>query len=38
MVPGLFNPITIKGLTLKTRIVMPPMANYMANDDGEITD
>jgi NADPH2 dehydrogenase len=36
--PGLFDPITIKGLTLKNRIVMPPMANYMANDAGEITD
>lgn len=28
--PGLFDPITIQGLTLKNRIVMPPMANHSA--------
>jgi NADPH2 dehydrogenase len=36
--PGLFDPITIKGLTLKNRIVMPPMANYMAPDDGTVLE
>jgi NADPH2 dehydrogenase len=36
--PGLFDPITINGLTLKNRIVMPPMATYLANDAGEVTD
>jgi NADPH2 dehydrogenase len=36
--PGLFDPITIKGLTLKNRLVMPPMATGMATEDGEVTD
>jgi 2,4-dienoyl-CoA reductase-like NADH-dependent reductase (Old Yellow Enzyme family) len=36
--PGLFDPITIKGLTLKNRIVMPPMATGLATEDGEATD
>ena len=36
--PGLFDPIKIKGLTLKNRIVMPPMATGMATEDGEVTD
>ena len=36
--PGLFDPIIIKGLTLKNRIVMPPMATGMATEDGEVTD
>jgi NADPH2 dehydrogenase len=36
--PGLFDPITIQGLTLKNRIVMPPMANSIAGDKGEITE
>jgi NADPH2 dehydrogenase len=36
--PGLFSPITIQGLTLKNRIVMPPMANHMAGDDGAVLD
>ncbi len=35
---GLFDPIKIKGLTLKNRIVMPPMANGKATDAGEVTD
>ncbi len=35
---GLFEPINIKGLSLKNRLVMPPMATGMATDDGEITD
>ena len=35
---GLFDPIEIKGLTLKNRLVMPPMATGMALEDGEVTD
>ena len=36
--PGLFDPINIRGLTLKNRLVMPPMATGMATEDGEVTD
>ncbi len=36
--PGLFDPITIKGLTLKNRLVMPPMGTKMGIKSGEITD
>lgn len=36
--PGLFDPIKIKGLSLRNRIVMPPMANGKATDAGEVTD
>jgi 2,4-dienoyl-CoA reductase-like NADH-dependent reductase (Old Yellow Enzyme family) len=36
--PGLFDPITIGNLKLKNRIVMPPMANRMAGDDGAVLD
>ena len=35
--PGLLDPISIKNLTLKNRIVMPPMANNLATEKGEIT-
>ena len=35
---GLFDPIEIKRLTLKNRLVMPPMATGMALEDGEVTD
>ncbi|MFC1873132.1 NADH:flavin oxidoreductase [Chloroflexota bacterium] len=35
---GVFDPITIKGLTLKNRFVMPPMATHMATEKGEVTD
>ncbi|HEY3314348.1 MAG TPA: NADH:flavin oxidoreductase, partial [Bacillota bacterium] len=35
---GLFTPLTVKGLTFQTRIVMPPMANNMAPPDGSVTD
>ena len=34
----LFSPLTIKHLTLKNRIVLPPMANNMADDSGAVTD
>lgn len=36
--PGLFDPIDIKELRLKNRIVMPPMATGMATPEGEVTD
>jgi len=35
---GLFEPIKIKGLLLKNRLVMPPMATGMATEEGEATD
>lgn len=34
----LFTPITFKNMTLKNRIVMPPMCMYSAAEDGKITD
>ena len=36
--PGLFEPITIKGLVLKNRLIMPPMNTRMATEDGECTE
>ena len=36
--PSLFEPIKVKGLSLKNRLVMPPMATGMATEDGEVTD
>jgi NADPH2 dehydrogenase len=36
--PGLFDPIDIKGLRLKNRLVMAPMATGMATAEGEVTD
>jgi NADPH2 dehydrogenase len=36
--PGLFDPITISGLTLKNRLVMPPMATFMADNAGEVVE
>lgn len=35
---GLFEPLDIKGLKLKNRIVMAPMATKMATPEGEVTD
>lgn len=35
---GLFSPLTIKNFTLNNRIVLPPMANNMADDSGAVTD
>jgi len=37
-VTDLFSPLPIKHLTLKNRIVLPPMANNMADDSGAVTD
>jgi NADPH2 dehydrogenase len=34
----LFTPISFKQLTLKNRVVMPPMCMYSAADDGMVTD
>ncbi len=36
--PRLFDPIEIRGLKIKNRLVMPPMATKMATKDGEVTD
>ena len=36
--PGLFDPIDIRGLRLKNRIVMAPMATAMATAEGEVTE
>lgn len=33
----LFNEINIKNMTVKNRIVMPPMCMYCAGDDGKVT-
>ena len=37
-IPSLFEPIKIKGISLKNRLVMPPMDTSMATEDGEVTD
>lgn len=34
----LFTPLDVKGTTLPNRIVMPPMANNMADEQGLVTD
>ena len=34
----LFDPITIRGLNLSNRLVMPPMATRMADENGLMTD
>lgn len=34
----LFTPFSLKKLTLKNRVVMPPMCMYSAADDGVVTD
>ncbi len=36
--PGLFDPITFRGLTLKNRIVMSPMCQYSAGPDALAND
>ncbi|ASS75876.1 NADPH dehydrogenase NamA [Tumebacillus algifaecis] len=35
---GLFDSFTLKGLELKNRIMMSPMCQYQAKDDGTVTD
>ena len=34
---GLFSPLTIRNFTLRNRVVLPPMANNMSNDNGMVT-
>ena len=36
--PGLLSPLTFAGLTLRNRIVMPPLASGRALPDGRVTD
>jgi 2,4-dienoyl-CoA reductase-like NADH-dependent reductase (Old Yellow Enzyme family) len=36
--PHLFSPLTLRGLTVRNRIVMSPMCMYSAADDGQATD
>jgi 2,4-dienoyl-CoA reductase-like NADH-dependent reductase (Old Yellow Enzyme family) len=36
--PHLFSPLTLRGLTLRNRIVMSPMCMYSAAIDGQATD
>jgi 2,4-dienoyl-CoA reductase-like NADH-dependent reductase (Old Yellow Enzyme family) len=36
--PHLFSPITINGMTLKNRAVMPPMGTGYGNTDGTVSD
>jgi 2,4-dienoyl-CoA reductase-like NADH-dependent reductase (Old Yellow Enzyme family) len=37
-VPKLFDPLSVGGLWLKNRIVMPPMANDLATTEGEVRE
>lgn len=36
--PHLFSPLTLRGLTLRNRIMMAPMCMYSAAEDGQATD
>jgi len=36
--PNLFSPLTLRGLTLRNRIMMSPMCMYSAAEDGQATD
>ena len=36
--PGLMDPLTIKALKLRNRIVMPPMGTQMSTEEGAVTD
>lgn len=36
--PALSDPLAVKSLKLKNRIVMPPMANDFSGDNGEVND
>ncbi|MHB1007439.1 MAG: NADH:flavin oxidoreductase [Chloroflexota bacterium] len=36
--PGLFSPLTIKSLTVKNRIVMPPMGTRLSPPDGSLSE
>ena len=34
---GLFSPLTVRNVTLRNRIVLPPMANNMSDDTCAVT-
>jgi len=36
--PHLFDPVVFRSLTLRNRVVMSPMCQYSASEDGEVTD
>lgn len=36
--PHVFSPLTIRGMTLKNRVVMMPMGSDFAGHDGELSD
>ena len=36
--PHLFKPLTLRGLTIRNRIMLAPMSQYLAADDGVPTD
>ena len=36
--PHLFSPLSLRGLTLRNRIMLPPMCMYTAQNDGQVTD
>lgn len=35
---GIFQPLTLRGVTLKNRVVMAPMLMYTGQDDGKVND
>ena len=36
--PHVFSPLTVRGMTLKNRVVMMPMGSDFAGHDGELSD
>ncbi|WP_029420625.1 NADH:flavin oxidoreductase/NADH oxidase [Alicyclobacillus macrosporangiidus] len=36
--PELFDPITLRGVTLKNRVIVSPMCQYQAGPDGRVND
>ncbi|MFR6715581.1 MAG: hypothetical protein ACLUTE_06980, partial [Dorea longicatena] len=36
--PHVFSPLTIRGMTLKNRVVMMPMESDFAGHDGKLSD
>ncbi|MEI6530197.1 MAG: NADH:flavin oxidoreductase/NADH oxidase [bacterium] len=34
----LFTPFSLRGLTLRNRVMMPPMAQYLSTEDGKVND
>ena len=37
LLPGLLDPLEVKGVTLKNRIVMPPMRSGFVSTEGAVT-